>query len=104
MPRIPLPTIRDLAALVRAVKADIGDEYRADPDDDIPGILLTVGWSVDGQWSFQTGDNSYTGGAYGYPHWGVVSVYRRSNARELAREIREQLADVSEYERSEVSS
>lgn len=91
-----LPTIRDLAALVRAVKADISDEYRASEDDDTPGICLTVGWSADtGEWSYQTGDNSFTGGAYHYPHWAVVSIYRGCNSRDVARDIREQLADLA---------
>lgn len=105
-PRGKLPTVRDLAALVRAVKATIRDDYRASEDDDSPGICLTVGWCAvsqwsggvyvnAGEWSYQTGDNSYTGGAYAYPHWAVVSVYRRSDSRALARDIRNQLADIA---------
>lgn len=47
-----LPTIGELAELIVAVKADIGDEYRAYPDDDAPGILLTIGWNdATGRWS-----------------------------------------------------
>ena len=88
-----LPTIKELASLIRDVKADIDDEYRAFEGDDTPGIQLTI--SSDGDdWSFQTGDNSFSGGAYDYPHWAVVGVYRSSNSIELAREIREQLADL----------
>ncbi len=88
------PTIEELYAVCRAVKQDISDEYRAFEDDDIPGIQLTVGCdpSTSG-WSYQTGDNSFTGGAYGYPYWGVVGVYRSSNCRELARDLIEQIAD-----------
>lgn len=96
MPIAKLPTIDDLAALVRAVKRTIADDYRASEDDDTPGISLTIGWSdVTGDWSYQTGDNSYTGGAYGYPHWAVVSVYRVTNSRDTARDIRRQLEDLS---------
>lgn len=98
---VKLPTVKALSALVRAVKATIGDDYRASEYDDTPGICITVGWNVSGEWSYQTGDNSYTGGAYGYPHWAVVSVYRRSNSVALARDIREQLLEVSAYERGE---
>ena len=91
-----LPSIKELSALVRHVKAYISDECLAFEDDDKPGILLTVGWSAEsGEWSYQTGDNSYTGGAYGYPHWAVVGVYRRSNSQELARDIQNQLADLA---------
>lgn len=89
-----LPTIKDLSALVRAVKADISPEYRAFEDDEDPGIQLTVGWSDEtGEWSYQTGDNSFMGGAYHYPLWGVVGVYRHSNSREVARNIRDQLEE-----------
>ena len=91
-PPVKLPTIRELAALVRAVKRDIGDEYRADEYEDMPSVSLTVGWKPAGAWSYQTGDNSYTGGAYGYPCWGVVTVYRRSDSRAVARDIRYQLS------------
>jgi hypothetical protein len=105
-PALKLPTIKDLSALIRAVKATIRDDYRADEYDTVPGICLTVGWNDKegwhggvlvpaGEWSYQTGDNSYSGGAYGYPHWAVVSVYRRSDSRALAREIRSQLADLA---------
>lgn len=92
---LPLPLIKDLAALIRAVKATVDNDCRADEYDDLPGICLTIGWQKDGQWSYQTGDNSFTGGAYAYPHWAVVSVYRRSDSRALAREIRAQLADLA---------
>ena len=83
-----LPTIKELSALVRAVKKNISDEYRAFEDSDVPGIQLTIGWNPeDGEWSFQTGDNSFTGGAYGHSIWAVQGVYRRSNSREVARDL-----------------
>jgi hypothetical protein len=74
------------AALLRSLKADIGDEYRCtdDPDDKTPGMLVTFGLSADGTWSYQTGDNSFTGGAYGHAGWGLAYLYRRSNCKELA--------------------
>lgn len=91
-----LPTIKELSALIKAVKRNIDTDCRAscDPDDHLPGIQLTCGINYQGAWSYQTGDNSYTGGAYGYPYWAVVSIFRRSNSRELAKEIREQWLDL----------
>ena len=87
------PTIKDLSELVREIKPHIEDSYLAE-DETVPGIDLTVGWCPDnGEWSYQTGDNSFTGGAYGYPVWAVTRIYRRSNAQELARELRDQLAE-----------
>lgn len=84
------PTIRELSALIRELKPTIMDDYSAYPDcDGTPSMLLTIG--ADGEsrdgWSWQTGDNSYTGGAYHYPYWGVVAITRRSDSREVARDI-----------------
>ena len=97
---LPLPTIKSLAYLIKAIKPTIRDDYRAyagEPgldDENIPSIQLTIGWDAEsGEWSWQTGDNSFSGSAYFYPHWGVVAVYRRSNSLDLARYIRSQLAD-----------
>ena len=89
------PTISELAALIRDLKKDIGDDYRCtdDPDDKTPGMCLTIGADEEG-WSYQTGDNSYTGGAYGYAHWGVGHIYRNSNSREVARNILDDLAEL----------
>lgn len=91
-PRLPL--IKDLASLVKSLKKDIDDDYRIDEDDDKPGMCLTIGWSNDGDWNYQTGDNSFSGGAYFHPHWAIVSIYRRSNSLEIAREIQSQLCDL----------
>lgn len=90
------PSIQVLSSLVKHVKANIADDYRAFEDDDIPGIQLTVGWNPEtGEWSYQTGDNMYSGDAYFYPIWAVCGVYRRSNSVELARDLIAQLEDQS---------
>lgn len=89
-----LPLIKDLTALVKGLKKHIADDYRANEDDDKPGMSLTVGANETGEWGYQTGDNSYSGGAYFYPHWAVVDVYRRSNSADVARDIQSQLADL----------
>ncbi len=79
------PTIATLAEIIRAIKPEICDDY-IEEEGDTPGIQLTIGCGEEG-WSYQTGDNSYSGGAYGYPFWGVGYVTRRCNSRELAKEI-----------------
>lgn len=104
-----IPTVKDLSALLRDLKRDIEDDYRcqgfeaADYDGGrkigglpgLPCMTVTIGWSDEtGKWDYQTGDNSYTGGAYCYPHWAVVDLYRRSDSRALARDIRSQLVDL----------
>ena len=95
------PTIESISALIRELKKQIQDDYRAYPcgpgedEDTVPSMLLTVG--ADGQgrgsWSWQTGDNSYSGGAYHYAFWGTCAIYRRSNSRGLARDIIRELND-----------
>jgi hypothetical protein len=96
-PKPKFPTIADLSLLVRSLKPTILDDYRSpgtDPDDTIPSMDLTIGWSPDdGDWSYQTGDNSFTGGAYLHPIWAVTTIDRRINSREVARDLRDQLAD-----------
>lgn len=98
-----LPTIKELRALFIELKKTIGDDYRctlddgpfADEDAGPPSMDVTIGWTPEtGNYSYQTGDNSYTGGAYGYPHWAVVYLDRRSNSTELAREVRSQLMEL----------
>ena len=96
--------IPEWVRLIKSLKPTIGDDYRAyddcDGDDDsTPSMLVTVGFTPetedkDCSWSYQTGDNSYTGGAYGHPHWGVVAIHRKSNSNEVANEIAEEIGNL----------
>ncbi len=88
-----LPKIKELVPLIKSIKKSICDDYRAFDGDDIAGIQLTVGADGKGDWDYQTGDNSYSGGAYRFSDWAVVGIYRNSNSLEVAREIRDQLAN-----------
>jgi hypothetical protein len=89
----------DLTALIASLIPEIDDDYRAsdDPDDTEPGMQLTIGADADG-WSYQTGDNSFTGGAYGYDHWGIGSIYRDTNPAECAEEIINDLENCIEWD------
>ena len=97
------PTIRELSTLVRHVSQRVprandpgADDYRMDQDS-LPSIDLTIGFNPDdGSWSYQTGDNSFTGGAYGYPIWAVTAIYRRQDSRAVARDLINQLYEQSE--------
>ena len=83
------PPVKMLAHLIRNIKAEIRDEYVDEPGD-TPHIDLTIG-ADHKDWSYQTGDNSYTGGAYGYRYWGIGTVTRRCNSITLAKEILDDL-------------
>jgi hypothetical protein len=96
-----LPKIQELARLLVALKANIGDEYRCtdDQDDDTPGMIVTIGWTPKtGEWNYQTGDNSFTGAAYGHRIWAVIYLYRDSNCRDLARDAQDELAEGNSWE------
>lgn len=84
-----------MVALIKELKKQIGDEYRASDDSTRPSMSVTVGADADG-WSYQTGDNSYTGGAYGYATWAVVEIDRRSNSRSAADDIVRQLFELQD--------
>lgn len=92
-----LPLVKDLRRLFIELKKQIGDDYRCTLDDGQgpPSMDVTIGWTPEtGSYAFQTGDNSYTGGAYGHPYWAVVYLDRRSNSTEMAREVRRQLDEL----------
>jgi hypothetical protein len=78
----------DLIALIKNLQADIGDDDRAsdDPDDDIPSMQITIAMSDDPKkgWSYQTGDNSYTGNCYGSPYWGTATLTRDDDPATVA--------------------
>jgi len=64
----------------------IDDDFRAtdDPDDETPGMCVTIASDDGEEWTFQTGDNSFSGSCYHYHHWGVGYLYRDSDCREIA--------------------
>jgi len=91
------PPIRDIRALLVFLKSTIGDDYRAAGDEEsaTPSMCVTIGANASGSdWSYQTGDNSFTGGAYSFPHWAVITLTRRSNSLELARDVIDQIAEL----------
>ncbi len=87
-----LPTIKELAKLITSIKPGIDDSYVEEPGD-TPSIQITVGWTPGESWGYQTGDNSLMGGAYLHPMWAVGYITRRCNARELAKELIDQLKE-----------
>jgi len=99
-----IPTARHLSAfrkeirsLLISLKPTIYDDYRAREEAILPSLAVTIGAKItpDGiDWSFQTGDNSYSGGAYFYSDWGICDLYRRDNCTALASDIVEQFLDL----------
>jgi hypothetical protein len=99
---VPAEMVAEWTQLLKALQGDICDDYRCtdDPDDNQPGMFVTFGFTpsneerdVSARWSYQTGDNSFTGGAYGHPVWGVVYLYRDSDCAELAQGAADEIED-----------
>ncbi len=89
------PTIKDVAAVLISKKVHIEDHMIDGEESTVPGVDITLGWtSEDNSWAVQTGDNSLSGFAYGHPHWAVSYLTRRSNSRELAKELIQQLKEL----------
>lgn len=83
-----LPTIKEIAELLKSLKGYIHDDSRAYDEAEKPSMQVTIGIDTEtGDWDYQTGDNSYSGAAYFYKTWGVGYLYRNSNCREVAKDI-----------------
>jgi len=95
-------TIKEIRSLLISLKPGIQDEFRAsdDTDDNTPAMPVTIATTNGESWNFQTGDNSFTGGAYSFRHWHTLTLQRRSNCTELARECVNELRGLVEEEKS----
>ena len=88
----PEKLFQEFTSLIKAVQPTITDDDRADDESEEPGILVTFGTDENLQaWGYQTGDNSFTGGAYSYPLWGLAYVYRDSDPEDAAAEALEDI-------------
>jgi hypothetical protein len=87
--------VSEIASLLKSLKSQIDVDYRCsdDPDDNTPGMQVTVSTNDMQSWHYQTGDNSYSGSCYGDKFWSVIYLYRRSNSLELAKDAVNELAD-----------
>jgi hypothetical protein len=92
-----------IAACIKDIADDDGIDEDDEDDDCGPCMDLTIGYTPakeDGtphSWGFQTGDNSYTGGAYCHPHWAVTTLYRECDPNEVAAEMRGQISELMCY-------
>jgi hypothetical protein len=79
------PSVRELAALLAAVKRDV----RAEADDG-EGVEVRL-QVVDGSWELHTGDPCYDTDHRGY--WGAGTLTPDTNCRELAAELIDEAED-----------
>ena len=93
----------DLVKIIESIATEYEKYYK--DDEEIEYLQLTVGTNGDVcevsgslQYGYQTGDNSYTGGAYGFRTWGLGFIDDETDPDEQADEIIEQLSEHLAYE------
>lgn len=70
------------------IEANLEDWKAHLDDDDEDGMTITFSTNNEGiAWSYQTGDNSFTGGAYSFPHWSVATIYKDTTSNHLFEEV-----------------
>ena len=91
-------TIQVIAGIIEEMKKEV-ERY---DDIDYNDITIATDFEQDPvtgmfEWTFQTGDNSYTGSCYGYNHWAVGQVDSETDANELAKDLINQLEELAMY-------
>ena len=89
--KVQLPSIKELAKELAQIKrtidwSDIGASYGSYDGDFEPSLQITLGFDDSG-YALQTGDNCFTGCAYGYKYWSVDYLHKHSNCLSLAKDI-----------------
>lgn len=92
------PTVKELREFFVELKQTIRDDYRscyAEADDTTPSMDVMIYWGPGKSWGYHTGSVDYFAGSGERPHQAVVEITRKSNSVELARDVRNQLADLA---------
>jgi hypothetical protein len=88
--------IHDIGAFITTLKVETpmdingGCECNAKYEDDCEclAMTLTVSCNDDGtRWTYQTGDNSFSGACYMHPHWSVQQIVKGDDIAELLQSI-----------------
>ena len=90
--KVILPTNEEVSEIIQRIV-----DWLIEDDCSPEGMDLTIATNGEANdcdtadWTFQTGDNSYTGSCYHYRHWAVTTVYPDTNPSETATELINQL-------------
>jgi len=75
------------------IQEDCDCDY--DCDCECQSNTLTVGLPANGnEWSYQTGDNSFTGGAYSFQYWAVVWFDKETTIEDLYSDLIEDIEQI----------
>jgi hypothetical protein len=90
----------DFEKLFESLKREITEETLVETGDGLKkGIDVTLGFTYNEEneflwdWDYQAGDNSFFGAAYGHPNWATVTVFPRSDCRDLVEDVLEQVSN-----------
>ena len=72
----------EVSELLRALIPYIDDDCM--DEDGEPILQVTIASNDGDEWSYQTGDNSFTGSCYHYHHWGVGYLTKDTDCDEQA--------------------
>jgi hypothetical protein len=91
---------KELESLFKSLKTLISEDTLVETGDGYrKGLDVTVGFTVEDSgeisWDYQTGDNSFSGAAYGHPHWVTTTLFPQPNSQELAKEVLDQILEVT---------
>ena len=74
-------------------------EETDDDGEDRKYIGFTIGYTQDDDgeigWDYQTGDNSFSGGAYGHPRWLVTEINDGDTPSEVISSLKEQFEAIA---------
>ena len=92
-----MPTKQALNTLVKELKRYMleNPDLFWDVETEQYETTLTIGFDgLTKTYGFQIGDNSYSGGAYGYPYWAVVMITNNLSNRDIVDCIVNQFHDI----------
>jgi hypothetical protein len=86
----------DMQQLLKHLILTIEDDFRVEmQDDDTPTMQVTIACNDEfTAWTYQTGDTSYTGSCYCYPHWAIIYLTRDSDVCWESKDIYSQLLEL----------
>ena len=88
-------TKQEIKAFLVEIVPSLQDEIKDNLPDYGEEMQLTIATNNHGnEWAYQTGDNSYTGDCYFYPHWAVVYITLESEVDEILHDVVDQLEDL----------
>lgn len=92
------PTVEDMITIIQAVQEDLTQWDLEETDITFATDFIQDPVTGSIEWTFQTGDNSYTGSCYSYAHWAIGTIDKETSPKELALDIVDQLEELALYD------